>query len=580
MSNEEMMSISKKRGYLYPSFEIYSGVAGFYDYGPLGGVLKNNIMNLWREYYINHEGFYEIEAPTIMPRDTLKASGHVDNFTDPMTKCSECKEVFRADHIIEDKIDKEVEGLPDAELTKIIHDFNILCPECGGKLDPVESYNLMFKTQIGVSGKQTGYMRPETAQGIFIAFKRISRFYKDKLPFGIVQLGKSYRNELSPRQGVIRLREFTQAEAEIFVDPSDKTHKNYEKIQDYTLKLYGQKQQLEDEEPLIITAKEAIDKSIVTSPMLVYQIVTARKFLADLGIPDESIRFRQHLPDEMAHYAIDCWDAEVKTDQYGWVEIIGIADRTDFDLQSHIKHSKEDLSVFKEFDEPKTIVVTKPSFNMKKFGPTFKGDSSKAKEILENTNPDIIAEAFKENGEYTFTIDDNTYKIDESFVTFETVEEQIRGERIVPHVIEPSYGIDRIIYSTLLHAYTEDTNDEGEKRAYLKIPAKIAPIKTSVLPLVNKEPLTTIADEIENKLRSHNIITQMDVSGTIGRRYARADEIGIPYAITIDYDTIDDNSVTIRNRDTFKQIRITINELPEILEKLINHEIEFDQIEA
>ncbi|WP_308855415.1 glycine--tRNA ligase, partial [uncultured Methanosphaera sp.] len=372
MVNEEMMSISKKRGFLYPSFEIYSGVAGFYDYGPLGGMLKNNIMNLWRNYYINQEQFYEIEAPTIMPRETLKASGHVDNFTDPMVKCSECKEVYRADHIIEDAINKEVEGLPDETLTQIIQDNNIVCENCGGKLGDVESYNLMFKTQIGVSGKQTGYMRPETAQGIFIAFKRISRFYKDKLPFGIVQLGKSYRNELSPRQGVIRLREFTQAEAEIFVDPSDKTHKNYEKIQDYTLKLYGQKQQLENLEPITITVKKAVDEGIISSEMIAYQIVVARKFLADLGIADDAIRFRQHLPDEMAHYAIDCWDAEVKTDQYGWVEIIGIADRTDFDLKSHIKHSKEDLSVFKEYDEPKTVTKTKASFNMKKFGPTFK----------------------------------------------------------------------------------------------------------------------------------------------------------------------------------------------------------------
>ena len=578
MVNEEMMSISKKRGFLYPSFEIYSGVAGFYDYGPLGGMLKNNIMNLWRNYYINQEQFYEIEAPTIMPRETLKASGHVDNFTDPMVKCSECKEVYRADHIIEDAINKEVEGLPDETLTQIIQDNNIVCENCGGKLGDVESYNLMFKTQIGVSGKQTGYMRPETAQGIFIAFKRISRFYKDKLPFGIVQLGKSYRNELSPRQGVIRLREFTQAEAEISVDPSDKTHKNYEKIQDYTLKLYGQKQQLENLEPITITVKKAVDEGIISSEMIAYQIVVARKFLADLGIADDAIRFRQHLPDEMAHYAIDCWDAEVKTDQYGWVEIIGIADRTDFDLKSHIKHSKEDLSVFKEYDEPKTVTKTKASFNMKKFGPTFKGDSAKAKEILEQTNPDEIIEAFNENGKYTFSINDNEYTIDDTFITFKTEDEQIRGERIVPHVIEPSYGIDRIIYSTLLHAYTEDVNDEGEKRSYLKLPAKIAPIKAAILPLVNKEPLTDIATEIEETLRLNNIITSYDTSGTIGRRYARSDEIGIPYAITVDYDTIDDNSVTIRNRDTFKQVRIKIDELPDTILKLINGSIEFDNL--
>ncbi|WP_455644973.1 glycine--tRNA ligase [Methanosphaera sp.] len=579
MGNEEMMSISRKRGFLYPSFEIYSGVAGFYDYGPLGGVLKNNIMNLWRQYYVSQEGFYEIEAPTIMPRNTLKASGHVDNFTDPMTQCTECNEVYRADHVIEAAINKEVEGLPDEKLTEIIEENNIVCDNCEGKLAPVQSYNLMFKTQIGVSGKQTGYMRPETAQGIFIAFKRISRFYKDKLPFGIVQLGKSYRNELSPRQGVIRLREFTQAEAEIFVDPSDKNHKNYSTIEDYELRLYSQKEQLNEEEPIQMTAKEAIENNIVSSEMLVYQIVIARKFLTDIGIPEDAIRFRQHLPDEMAHYAIDCWDAEVKTDQYGWVEIIGIADRTDFDLKSHIAHSKEDLSVFKEYETPKTVTVTKPSFNMKKFGPTFKGDSAKAKEILENTDPNTIKAAFESENKYEFEINGTNYEIDDSFVTFETKEEQIRGERIVPHVIEPSYGIDRIIYSTLLHAYTEDTSEEGETRAYLKIPAKIAPIKVAVLPLVNKEPLVDIAQDIEKTLRKNNIITTFDGSGTIGRRYARGDEIGIPFAVTVDYETIEDKKVTIRNRDTFEQKRIAVEQLPTVINELIAGYSKFEEIE-
>ena len=331
--------------------------------------------------------------------------------------------------------------------------------------------------------------------------------------------------------------------------------------------------------PIEITVKDAIDNNIVSSEMLIYQIVIAHKFLRDLGIEVDVIRFRQHLPDEMAHYAIDCWDAEVKTDQYGWVEIIGIADRTDFDLKSHIKHSKEDLSVFKEYDTPKNVTVTKPSFNMKKFGPTFKGDSPKAKEILENTDSNIIKESFDKDGVFSFSIGENKYEIDQSFVKFETKEEQIRGDRIIPHVIEPSYGIDRIIYSTLLHSYTEDETEEGEKRSYLKLPAKIAPIKAAILPLVNKQPLTLIAEDIETTLRSSNIITSFDGSGTIGRRYARADEIGIPYAITIDYDTVDDKKVTIRNRDTFKQKRVEIEKLSMIINNLVEGHINFEDIE-
>lgn len=579
MSTEKIMSIAKKRGIIYPSFEIYSGVAGFYDYGPLGGLLKNNIMNLWRDYYVSHQGYFEIESPTVMPRETLKASGHVDNFTDPMTQCSECKEVYRADHVIEEILDDDVEGLPDERLTEIIYENNIVCPSCGGKLDDVQSYNLMFKTQIGVGNKKIGFMRPETAQGIFIAFKRISRFYKDKLPFGIVQLGKSYRNELSPRQGVIRLREFTQAEAEIFVDPSDKSHKYYENIKDYELSLYGQTEQLEDKDPLVIKVKDAIDDGIVSSQTLVYQIVLARKFLEDLGIPDEAIRFRQHLPDEMAHYAIDCWDAEVKTDKYGWVEIIGIADRTDFDLKSHIEHSKEDLSVFKQYDEPKKVTTTKPSFNMKKFGPTFKSDSSKAKEILETSNPEEIMEQINTNGKYSFMIDNHEYEIDDSFVTFETKEETIKGERIVPHVIEPSYGIDRIIFSTLLHSYVEDNNEEGEQRAYFKLPAKIAPIKATICPLVNKDEILEIGTNIEDSLRENGFITTFETSGSIGRKYARSDEVGIPYAITVDYDSLEDKKVTIRNRDDFQQKRIAINRVPIVVKDLIEGNIEFEDIE-
>ena len=579
MSTEKIMSIAKKRGIIYPSFEIYSGVAGFYDYGPLGGLLKNNIMNLWRDYYVSHQGYFEIESPTVMPRETLKASGHVDNFTDPMTQCSECKEVYRADHVIEEILDDDVEGLPDERLTEIICENNIVCPSCGGKLDDVQSYNLMFKTQIGVGNKKIGFMRPETAQGIFIAFKRISRFYKDKLPFGIVQLGKSYRNELSPRQGVIRLREFTQAEAEIFVDPSDKSHKYYENIKDYELSLYGQTEQLEDKDPLVIKVKDAINKGIVSSQTLVYQIVLARKFLEDLGIPDEAIRFRQHLPDEMAHYAIDCWDAEVKTDKYGWVEIIGIADRTNFDLKSHIEHSKEDLSVFKQYDEPKKVTTTKPSFNMKKFGPTFKSDSSKAKEILETSNPEEIMEQINTNGKYSFMIDNHEYEIDDSFVTFETKEETIKGERIVPHVIEPSYGIDRIIFSTLLHSYVEDNNEEGEQRAYFKLPAKIAPIKATICPLVNKDEILEIGINIEDSLRENGFITTFETSGSIGRKYARSDEVGIPYAITVDYDSLEDKKVTIRNRDDFQQKRIAINRVPIVVKELIEGNIEFEDIE-
>ncbi len=562
MNHDKMTNVSAKRGFLWPSFEIYSGVSGFTDYGPLGASLKNNIMQKWRKQYVSGEGFYEIEGPTVMPKEVLKASGHVDNFTDPMTKCEECGEVFRADHIIEEAIGKDVESLENEELDQIIIENNITCPECGGKLANVWNYNLMFQTMIGAKGDKVGYMRPETAQGIFILFKRLERFFRGKLPFGVVQLGKAYRNEISPRQGVIRLREFSQAEAEIFLHPEDKTTPKFKEIEEEILYLHSQDVQINEKEPLEITAKEALDKGVVANEMLIYQLYLAKKFLNEIGIPDDVLRFRQHLPGEMAHYALDCWDVEVLTDKYGWVEIIGIADRGDYDLSSHSKYSNDDLNVFIEYDEPKTVKKTVVKPNLPKFGPVFKGDSPKLTAAINDADNEEIIKALEENGKYIIELDE-TYEVPEDLLIIEEVEEEITGEKIIPHVIEPSFGIDRIVYSVLLHSFKE-----GEKD-YFKFASEIAPVQVGVYPLINKEGPKEIAEEITNNLRANGYTVEHDVSGTIGKRYAKADEIGIPLAITVDFDTLEDNKVTIRNRDSEKQDRIPINEIDSYLENYL-----------
>lgn len=574
MSDTKVMNIAKKRGFLWSSFEIYSGSAGFFDYGPLGATLKNNIISKWRKYYIVGEGFYEIESPTIMPEEALKASGHVDHFTDPMTECKDCLEVFRADHVIEDVIDDDVEGLENQRLTEIISENKIGCPKCGGHLTHVWSYNLMFQTMIGAKGKATGYMRPETAQGIFIPFKRLLRFFRGKLPFGVVQIGKAYRNEISPRQGIIRLREFTQAEAEIFVDPVDKNHPKFANVANDDLKLLSSDAQLNKEEPAIITAKNAVETGMVSSEVLAYQLCIAGRFLADLGIPVEVIRFRQHLPTEMAHYAIDCWDVEVLTDRFGWIEIIGIADRTDFDLKSHAKYSNEDLSVFIEYDEPKKInkLVVKP--DMKKFGPLFKADAPRVIKALENLDASEVQKAFDNGESYNIDLDDKTVEISSDIVSFNEEEEMVRGEKVVPHVIEPSFGIDRIIYSVLLHSYTED-----DEREFLKLEKQIAPIGVNVFPLVNKDKLSEKAQEIREELRNQGIIAEYDGSGTIGRRYARSDEIGVPFAVTVDHETLENNSVTIRNRDNLEQVRIPIQDVYDVLLDLLSGKMEFESLQ-
>ena len=573
MTDNKVMNIAKKRGFLWSSFEIYSGSAGFFDYGPLGAILKSNIIEKWRKYYIIREGFYEIESPTIMPEEALKASGHVDHFTDPMTECKECMEVYRADHIIEDVINKEVEGLEDQRLTEILSENQIVCPKCGGHLTHVWSYNLMFQTLIGAKGKKTGYMRPETAQGIFIPFKRLLRFFRGKLPFGVVQIGKAYRNEISPRQGIIRLREFTQAEAEIFVDPSIKTHPKFNNFADDILTLFSAENQINKKELEKISAKKAVDEGIISSEILTYQLCLAARFLSDLGIPSDVIRFRQHLPTEMAHYAIDCWDVEIQTDRFGWIEIIGIADRTDFDLKSHSIHSKEDLSVFIEYDEPKTITKLGVKPDMKKFGPLLKGDAPKILDALKNLDASNIKKAFKEEGIFKLEIDDKLHEITPDIISFEEREEIIRGEKVLPHVIEPSYGIDRIIYSVLLHSYTEN-----EDRTYLKLEKQIAPIGVSVFPLVNNDELVESAHKIRDEFRNQGIIAEYDGSGTIGRRYARADEIGVPFAVTVDHETLENNTVTIRNRDDLKQIRKPIKNIYNILNDLLEGRIEFEDI--
>lgn len=560
MNHDKMTNISAKRGFLWPSFEIYSGVSGFTDYGPLGASLKNNIMQKWRKQYVSGEGFYEIEGPTVMPKEVLKASGHVDNFTDPMTKCEKCGEVYRADHIIEEAIGQDVESLENSEMDKIVIENNIKCPECDGDLVKIWDYNLMFKTEIGAKGNKVGYMRPETAQGIFILFKRLERFFRGKLPFGAVQLGKAYRNEISPRQGVIRLREFTQAEAEIFLDPSDKTTPKFSQIENEILRLNSQEVQENDLEPLEITAREALDKGIVANEMLIYQLYLARKFLNEIGIPNEVLRFRQHLAGEMAHYALDCWDVEVQTDKYGWVEIIGIADRGDYDLSSHSEFSNDELYVFKEYDKPKKVQKTVIKPNLSKFGPIFKGDSPKVKQAIEEADPQEIISALESDNKYVIELDNN-YEVSKDLLIIEEVEVDVTGEKIIPHVIEPSFGIDRILYSVLLHSFKET-----EGKNYFKFAKSVAPVQVGVYPLVKKDGLPEIATEIKNNLREVGFTVEYDEGNTIGKRYARADEIGIPIAVTVDYESKEDNMVTVRDRDTEAQKRIPISGLKEYLE--------------
>ncbi len=565
---DNVIELARRRGFVWPSSECYGAVAGFIDYGPLGAMLKRKIENLWRGFYIIREGYYEIEAPTVGVESIYIASGHVKGFADKMCQCPVCREYHRADHIATDHGTAHADSLSPEALAEIVN--GLPCPSCGELMENVDVFyfNLMFQTTIGPGSQRTGYLRPETAQGIFIDFNRLSRFYREKLPFGAVQIGKSYRNEISPRQGMIRLREFTQAEAEIFIHPDHKDHPDFSRYADYVIPLWGQTHQMQDIPPVTPTMREAVDSGLVANEYVAYYIALTHEFLTQVGINPDKLRFRQHLPTECAHYALDCWDAEIFSERFGWVEAVGIADRTDYDLKAHAKESGDKFSVFVPYDEVRyekrrTIVP-----DMGALGPQYRGKAKAVADALIASAPGPDGATITMDGEVLF-IPSDLYQIRE-----ETVE--VRGEEVVPHVVEPSYGIDRILYCSLEHAYEEE-DVEGEVRKVLHLNPIIAPIQAAVFPLMNKDGLDTIARDLATDLQKHGFVAQYDDNGAIGRRYRRQDEIGTPYTITVDYDSLEDNTVTLRERDSMQQVRLLTTHVPETLSRLIQGTLPFSE---
>jgi glycyl-tRNA synthetase len=434
----------------------------------------------------------------------------------------------------------------------------------------------MFKTSIGPGGKRAGYLRPETAQGMFVNFPRLLKFYRDHLPFGATQIGKAFRNEISPRQGVIRLREFTQAEAEIFIDPRDKTHPKFEEIADIELILYSQDGQARGSSEKM-TVKRAVQTGIIAHEFLGYCLARTYQFLIRVGVSPEKLRFRQHMKDEMAHYAADCWDAEIQSDRFGWVEVVGIADRTDYDLKAHAKQSGTELAAYVSYDKPVKVERFAIKPNMGILGPLFKGKAGKIANALRLMKPEDLA------GEtIDVIVDDEVLRVAKDAVSFENISEEVHGETIIPHVIEPSFGIDRITYSLLEHSYFEEEakaeeGDEEEKRIVLRLPPEVAPVQAAVLPLLTRDELINPANEIVKNLRKAGILVAFDDSGTIGRRYRRNDEVGTPYSITVDYQTLEDGTVTIRDRDTMKQVRAAMGGIDDNIYDLIYRGKSFDE---
>lgn len=536
---DKLMMLAKRRGFIYPSFEIYGGVAGFYDYGPLGSRLKQNIENLWRRYYLLKDNCIEISTPTITLFEVLKASGHVDEFTDLTVDCKKCKQSFKLEGLLSDDV---------KDLEKAAADGKAKCPSCGMVLKNPYPVNLMFQTKIGVGSVRDAFMRPETAQGIFTDFHLLYRYAREKLPFGVIQVGKGYRNEISPRQGTLRQREFNMAEAEIFFDPEDKKHNDFDSVKKEKLFLFDNVKEFK------ISLEDAVKKGMVNNEALAYYMFLTQDFLLSAGADPKKFRFRKHADDELAHYAQECWDAELYSERFGWIECVGIADRSAYDLSSHIDSTGNDMYAVRKYDKPKVVNVKRIVPDMGKLGPLFKGDAGKIKDVLENMDASNIDKklSVEIDGE-SVQIPDDCYKIVEK-------DEKITGDRFVPHVIEPSYGIDRIMYCILEQSYKE-MKKSGEEYRLLKLKPVVAPIKTGVFPLVNDEKLVDMAISIDKDLRNSDVESYYDDGGTIGRRYARMDEIGTPFCITVDHDSLEDKSVTVRDRDTTKQERIKISEI-------------------
>ncbi|MFB6119200.1 glycine--tRNA ligase [Halosegnis sp.] len=564
--------LGKRRGFFFGTAEAYGGVGGFFTYGPEGAALKRNLEDAWRDRFVTRPGHMEVSAPDVLPEPVFEASGHLDGFDDMIVDCPACGTAHRADHLVEDHPDSEyedAEALGIERVAELLGELGVDCPDCGASLanESVEEFNLMFETDIGPGSSQPGYLRPETAQGIFVEFPRLKEYARGQLPFGVAQVGAAYRNEIAPRRGLIRVRAFTQAELEHFIDP-ETDEPPLDDVADVELPLYSAAAQEAGGGVETRTVREAVDEGVV-APWIAYYLGIARDWYASVGVDMDRFRYRQHRSGERAHYAADCWDAETEI-AGDWVEVTGFAIRGDYDLTNHAAASGEEFTVFKQYDEPKTVERATVDPDMATLGPEY-GDAAAeiaaALERLAARDPDAF-----EAATVPVEADGETYEVDTDLANFgvETVTES--GEHITPHVIEPSFGIGRLFYTILAHNYHEDEVD-GEPRRYLSLPAELAPTFACVAPLVTDDALVEQAESVREELRAAGFAVDYDESGSIGRRYRRQDEIGTPVCVTIDHETVeqaehDTATVTLRDRDTTAQARVPVADLLEHLTAL------------
>ncbi|XP_071383672.1 glycine--tRNA ligase [Centroberyx affinis] len=598
----KMEDTLKRRFFYDQAFAIYGGVSGLYDFGPVGCALKNNILQAWRQHFIQEEQILEIDCTMLTPEPVLKTSGHVDKFADYMVKDAKTGECFRADHLLKAHLKKlmsdekcsaekademedvitQMDNYAQQELADLFGKYNVKSPSTGNDLTPPTSFNLMFQTSIGPGGNMPGYLRPETAQGMFLNFKRLLEFNQGKLPFGAAQIGNSFRNEISPRSGLIRVREFTMAEIEHFVDPTEKVHPKFSNVADLEIILYSSKAQTSGQSAQIMRLGDAVEQGVINNSVLGYFIGRIYLYLIKVGLSKDKVRFRQHMDNEMAHYACDCWDAESKT-SYGWIEIVGCADRSCYDLSCHSRATRVPLVAEKPLKQPKVVNVVQFEPNKGAIGMTYKKDAKLILEYLAICDECYITDQEKllsETGEFTVETEGKSFKLNKDMVSVKRFQKTLHVEEIVPNVIEPSFGIGRIMYSIFEHSFRVREGDE--QRTYFSFPATVAPYKCSVLPLSQNQEFMPFVKELSEAMTKNGVSHKVDdSSGSIGRRYARTDEIGVAFGITVDFDTVNKtpHTATLRDRDSMTQIRAEVSELPGIVRDLANGTLMWAEVE-
>ncbi len=487
---DEVMDWAKNRGFFFPSHEIYGGVAGLYDYGAAGTTLKKRITD---HIILNYEmvmNCISMDGATLTPEAVLKASGHVAEFADVMCSCEKCKTDYRGDVLLESN-GCIIAGLDKDSIKKELMTGRYLC-KCGGKLGSIRDFNLMFKVEIGPKSGKVGYLRPETAQSIFVNFPLLFRQNGSKLPFGVVQVGKGFRNEIAPRSGLIRQREFNMLEVEMFVNPNDKSHPLYERIKGLNFNLASKQLQRTDNVDMPfeqVTMESAVESGMVSSKMMAVLIYEMAANLQRIGVDTRRLRFRQHMDDEMAHYATDCWDAEAFLDGIGWLEIAGIADRGSYDLECHSKASGKDLSVMVQTGE-------------------------------------------------------------------------IAG-KVLPHVLEPSHGIDRILFTVIAHNFTKTSAG-----IVVDLPVRMAPFPLALLPESSGEKTKWTTDDLDLRFRTAGIKAMVEKNGKLEKRMAKMREMGTKVFISITEEDATDGNVVLS--DGTDSLLIPLVAAVPIVQSLIN----------